>query len=74
MSADEGKHKAVENGITFLQNIQGKEVCWLGQCGGGFPQVLYFQYHGCQKFFPLWALAHYHNILQNSSRAIAVEI
>jgi hypothetical protein len=27
MWADEAKHKAVENGITFLQNIQGEDGC-----------------------------------------------
>jgi len=76
MSADESKHKAVENGITFLQNIHGEEGCWLGECfsDGGFPQVLDFQYHGYLKFVHLWALAHYQNILQNSSQAIVVEI
>ncbi len=76
MSADEVKHKAVENGITFLQNIQGEDGCWLVECfsDGGFPQVLYFQYHGYLKFVPLWALAHYHTILQNSSHKIVVGI
>jgi len=76
MSADVSKHKAVENGITFLQNIHGQEGCWLGECfsDGGFLQVLDFQYHGYLKFVHLWALAHYKNILQNNSQAIVVEI
>jgi len=58
MSADEVKHKAVENAITFLQNIQGEDGCQLGECfsGGGFPRVLYFRHHGYLKFFPLWPL------------------
>jgi squalene-hopene/tetraprenyl-beta-curcumene cyclase len=78
MSADEAKH--MENGNGKWDHIFAKHSrlrrCWLGECfsNGGFPQVLYFQYHGYLKFLPLWALAHYHNILQNSSHAIVVEI
>ncbi len=38
--------------------------------GTGFPRVFYLRYHGYPKFFPLWALARYRNLLQTNSRSV----
>ena len=29
----------------------------------GFPRVFYLRYHGYRKYFPLWALARYRNLV-----------
>jgi squalene-hopene/tetraprenyl-beta-curcumene cyclase len=29
----------------------------------GFPRVFMLRYHGYGKFFPLWALARYRNVM-----------
>jgi squalene-hopene/tetraprenyl-beta-curcumene cyclase len=34
----------------------------------GFPRVFYLKYHGYDKYFPLWALARYHNLLRKKSK------
>jgi squalene-hopene/tetraprenyl-beta-curcumene cyclase len=31
----------------------------------GFPRVFYLKYHGYDKYFPLWALARYRNLIRN---------
>ncbi|MGH6784624.1 MAG: hypothetical protein ACREBP_08385, partial [Sphingomicrobium sp.] len=29
----------------------------------GFPRVFYLKYHGYTKYFPLWAMAQYRNLM-----------
>ena len=53
--------------ITALQ----RSAFWpeAAYTGGGFPRVFYLRYHGYSKFFPLWALARYRNLVRaNSAR------
>ena len=33
----------------------------------GFPRVFYLKYHGYDKYFPLWALARYRNLLRTKT-------
>ena len=44
---------------------QGKDGFWAEErfTATGFPRVFYLRYHGYRKFFPLWALARYRNLL-----------
>jgi squalene-hopene/tetraprenyl-beta-curcumene cyclase len=73
MSAGEADHPAVARGIKFLQDTQDEDGLWPEEfyTGGGFPRVFYLRYHGYRKFFPLWALARYRNLMQSNSREVA---
>jgi squalene-hopene/tetraprenyl-beta-curcumene cyclase len=51
---------------------QGSDGFWAEpwHTGGGFPRVFYLRYHGYSKFFPLWALARYRNLMRGNSRQV----
>ena len=38
----------------------------------GFPRVFYLRYHGYPKFFPLWALARYRNLIAGNAKSASV--
>jgi squalene-hopene/tetraprenyl-beta-curcumene cyclase len=65
MAADEGAHPAVARGIGYLLRTQNAEGLWDEErfTATGFPRVFYLRYHGYRKFFPVWALARYQNLL-----------
>ncbi|WP_158915995.1 squalene--hopene cyclase [Caulobacter sp. S45] len=73
MSAGEADHPAVARGIKHLQATQDEDGLWPEEfyTGGGFPRVFYLRYHGYRKFFPLWAMARYRNLMQSNSREVA---
>ncbi len=56
---------AVQRGIEYLLRNQQPDGLWQdeGFTAPGFPRVFYLKYHGYDKFFPLWALARYRNLL-----------
>ncbi len=72
MSAGEADHPAVARGVKWLQDHQGEDGLWPEEffTGGGFPRVFYLRYHGYRKFFPLWALARYRNLMRSNSRQV----
>ena len=72
MSAGEADHPAVARGVKWLQSQQGEDGLWPEEffTGGGFPRVFYLRYHGYRKFFPLWALARYRNLMRSNSRVV----
>ncbi len=72
MSAGEADHPAVARGVRWLQAGQGEDGLWPEEVftGGGFPRVFYLRYHGYRKFFPLWALARYRNLMRSNSRVV----
>ena len=72
MSAGEADHPAVAKGIKWLQANQGDDGLWPEEfyTGGGFPRVFYLRYHGYRKFFPLWALARYRNLMRSNTREV----
>jgi squalene-hopene/tetraprenyl-beta-curcumene cyclase len=72
MSAGEADHPAVAKGVKWLQSTQGEDGLWPEELytGGGFPRVFYLRYHGYRKFFPLWALARYRNLMRSNSRQV----
>jgi squalene-hopene/tetraprenyl-beta-curcumene cyclase len=73
MAAGESDHPAVARGVGWLQAHQREDGFWPEDhyTGGGFPRVFYLRYHGYSKFFPLWALARYRNLLRSNERRVA---
>jgi squalene-hopene/tetraprenyl-beta-curcumene cyclase len=56
---------AVARGIEFLLRTLGSDGVWEEErfTATGFPRVFMLRYHGYGKFFPLWALARYRNVM-----------
>ncbi len=69
MAAGDVRHPAVARGIDFLLRTQGADGLWAEEdyTATGFPRVFYLRYHGYPKFFPLWALARYKNLMDGTS-------
>lgn len=69
MAAGEGNTIEVQQGIDFLLNSQTPSGLWDDEefTAPGFPRVFYLKYHGYDKYFPLWALARYKNLLSAGS-------
>ncbi|MCG8434725.1 MAG: squalene--hopene cyclase [Gammaproteobacteria bacterium] len=66
LAAGEVNSTAVQRGIRYLLNTQGEDNLWYDEWfnAPGFPRVFYLRYHGYMRFFPLWALARYRNLLE----------
>jgi squalene-hopene/tetraprenyl-beta-curcumene cyclase len=66
MSAGEVHSGAVARGIRFLMDKQAEDGHWYDAefNAPGFPRVFYLKYHGYEKYFPLWALARYRNLVK----------
>ncbi len=65
IAAGEGQSAEVKAGIDFILRNQLADGFWDDKCftAPGFPRVFYLKYHGYDKFFPMWALAKYRNVL-----------
>ena len=63
---------AVARGIRYLADTQSADGFWNEErfTATGFPRVFYLRYHGYRKFFPLWALARYRNLLASNERKV----
>jgi squalene-hopene/tetraprenyl-beta-curcumene cyclase len=74
MAAGEVDHPAVERGVRYLQQTQGKDGVWQESrfTATGFPRVFYLRYHGYSKVFPLWALARYRNLKRGNTASVLV--
>jgi len=72
MACGEAAHPAVERGIRYLIDRQTADGFWNEErfTATGFPRVFYLRYHGYRKFFPLWALARYRNLLAGNARKV----
>jgi squalene-hopene/tetraprenyl-beta-curcumene cyclase len=68
LAAGEVKSDAVRLGIDFLLKNQKMDGLWhdASYTAPGFPRVFYLKYHGYSKYFPLWALARYRNLLDQA--------
>ena len=73
MAAGRTSDPAVERGIAYLAQTQGEDGFWNEPrfTATGFPRVFYLRYHGYRRFFPLWALARYRNMLATNSGVVA---
>jgi len=58
--------QTVRRGIDYLLRHQTADGLWYDSwfTAPGFPRVFYLKYHGYDKFFPLWALARYRNLME----------
>lgn len=72
MAAGETHHPAVARGVAWLVERQGQDGLWPEETytGTGFPRVFYLRYHGYAKFFPLWAVSRYRNLMQGNGAAV----
>jgi squalene-hopene/tetraprenyl-beta-curcumene cyclase len=66
LAAGEAKSIVVKKGVNYLLSNQLSNGHWYDDSytAPGFPRVFYLKYHGYSKYFPLWALARYRNLLQ----------
>jgi len=74
MASGDVDHPAVARGVAYLQATQAENGLWNEArfTATGFPRVFYLRYHGYAKFFPLWALARYRNLLRANSKLVQV--
>ena len=65
MAAGEVGSEVTRGGVEYLLNTQGNDGLWHDEWfnAPGFPRVFYLRYHGYMRFFPLWALARYQNLI-----------
>jgi squalene-hopene/tetraprenyl-beta-curcumene cyclase len=66
LAVGEAKSIVVKKGVNYLLGNQLSNGQWYDDSytAPGFPRVFYLKYHGYSKYFPLWALARYRNLLQ----------
>ena len=66
LAVGEVKNTSVKKGINYLLSNQLSNGQWddNSYTAPGFPRVFYLKYHGYSKYFPLWALARYRNLLR----------
>ena len=64
---------AVKRGIDCHTAHLGADGFWdePRYTATGFPRVFYLRYHGYSKFFPLWALARYRNLVRGNTQEVA---
>ncbi len=68
MAAGEARSDAVARGIRHLIETQAGAGSWDEESytAVGFPRVFYLRYHGYPRFFPVWALARYRNLVRGN--------
>ncbi|HEV7832660.1 MAG TPA: squalene--hopene cyclase [Caballeronia sp.] len=72
MAAGLVDHPAVAKGVKYLHVEQREHGLWdeTRFTATGFPRVFYLRYHGYRKFFPLWALARYRNMMRDGTSRV----
>ena len=72
MAAGFVDHPAVAKGVQYLHSTQREHGLWdeTRFTATGFPRVFYLRYHGYRKFFPLWALARYRNMMRDGASRV----
>ncbi|MDN7182475.1 squalene--hopene cyclase [Caballeronia sp. SEWSISQ10-4 2] len=72
MAAGFVDHPAVAKGVQYLHSKQRDHGLWdeTRFTATGFPRVFYLRYHGYRKFFPLWALARYRNMMRDGASRV----
>ncbi len=66
LAVGEADTEMVKKGVNFLISNQASDGHWYNDSytAPGFPRVFYLKYHGYTKYFPLWAMARYRNLLK----------
>jgi len=74
MAAGELDHPALKRGVAYLQRRKRSMGCGTRRASPrpASQRVFYLRYHGYGKFFPLWALARYRNLLRANDRRVGV--
>jgi squalene-hopene/tetraprenyl-beta-curcumene cyclase len=72
MATGDTTHPAVARGIAYLMKTQGADGFWdePRYTATGFPRVFYLRYHGYRRYFPLWAMARYRNLVSRNDRTV----
>jgi squalene-hopene/tetraprenyl-beta-curcumene cyclase len=72
MAAGFVDHPTVAKGVKYLHSTQREHGLWdeTQFTATGFPRVFYLRYHGYRKFFPLWALARYRNMMRDGASRV----
>jgi squalene-hopene/tetraprenyl-beta-curcumene cyclase len=72
MAGGEVRHRATRRGIDYLLQAQDSTELWEERhfTATGFPRVFYLRYHGYRRFFPLWALARYRNLVLGKTESV----
>jgi len=67
-AGERGDSPAVSKGIAYLLRQQCADGSWHDESftAPGFPRVFYLRYHGYAQYFPLWALARYHDLSEHA--------
>jgi squalene-hopene/tetraprenyl-beta-curcumene cyclase len=63
----------VAHGIAYLLEHRNDDTAlWREDAYSavGFPRVFYLRYHGYRKYFPLWALARYRNLVAGNCELV----
>ena len=72
MAAGEVRSNTVRHGIDYLLASPRSGARWDENLftAVGFPRVFYLRYHGYAKYFPLWALSRYRNLLRGNAKTV----
>jgi squalene-hopene/tetraprenyl-beta-curcumene cyclase len=72
MATGDTAHPAVARGIAYLMKTQAQDGFWeeARYTATGFPRVFYLRYHGYRRYFPLWAMARYRNLVSLNDRTV----
>jgi squalene-hopene/tetraprenyl-beta-curcumene cyclase len=72
IAAGDGLSLSVRRGVDYLLRTQMADGLWSDPAftAPGFPRVFYLRYHGYSRYFPLWALARYRNLVARSTPAM----
>ncbi len=76
LAAVEPDDAAVKRAVEHLLERQDADGSWEESAftGTGFPCVFYLKYHLYRNYFPLYALARYHNLTKGVTEFRAVEV
>ncbi len=76
LAAGEHTDAAVASAAEYLVTQQNPDGSWDEEefTGTGFPCVFYLKYHLYRNYFPLYALARYHNLAQGTPELRALEL
>jgi squalene-hopene/tetraprenyl-beta-curcumene cyclase len=73
MAAGEVESDSVARGVQYLLDAPRAGCDWDESwfTAVGFPRVFYLRYHGYRRYFPLWALARYRNLMRGNDKTVA---